>query len=615
MGEAVDDSSADELMKLTLPQLKDMCKECGLQVSGTKRKLSSRLVDHRRSAATQQQPAGRPPKAGKAPKHAQMAPPPQQQAPPSLDPQYASQQAQQRQHTLPPQQQQSVVVQAQAQVQQPHQHHAHAQQQLAAQQPHFGALFMPPQHPGALPPWPHGPAPLKLQGATSAFGLPFASQFLSPSATSQVLPPPTKKLRYDPHARVPDATGAAPGSEATRTRTSLKPTSDPEGVYAPRPFHAAVVVGDELLVLGGDEPSGAPADGPLPVATYSFMTNAWSHLLLDIVASDPPPSARSRHTAVFHEPSSTVYVFGGEAAGGRALNDLYALVIGPVPCSPARWRRVHGCRADTTVPPPRAHHSAVVVGGRMYVFGGEAADVLQLRRRTGGAPADPADWCTCGFRGALCCNCQPPPQPAPLGDLWAFTFATGLWERVPAFGAWPSPRYSHVSSPAPAASGRTASFFIAGGVCERGREAYADLWEFDAATGRWAELSSRGAGPTALRHGAACCSATELIVFNDENSTAVHTAHALTVATLQWADLKRSNHAEQNLWLGEPFAQFSLRGATAVVHRQAAVLIGVFRTRQPPPPPSPATATPSSVASKMQQLAKCLLFFDLAPGV
>eukprot|EP00741_Cyanophora_paradoxa_P004747 tig00000828_g4605.t1 len=72
------------------------------------------------------------------------------------------------------------------------------------------------------------------------------------------------------------------------------------------------------------------------------------------------PPARWRHTANVIE-DKTLVVFGG-LSGGKRFADVYTLDL-----ETSVWTRIE-CKG--AVPPPRAHHSATLVGRMLYVFGG-----------------------------------------------------------------------------------------------------------------------------------------------------------------------------------------------------------------------------------------------------
>lgn len=73
---------------------------------------------------------------------------------------------------------------------------------------------------------------------------------------------------------------------------------------------------------------------------------------------------RSKHTIVAYK--DAIYVFGGDN-GMRMLNDLLRFDV-----KEKSWGRAFA----TGIPPaPRYHHSAVVHGSSMFVFGGYTGDI------------------------------------------------------------------------------------------------------------------------------------------------------------------------------------------------------------------------------------------------
>nr|XP_033811420.1 leucine-zipper-like transcriptional regulator 1 [Geotrypetes seraphini] len=111
---------------------------------------------------------------------------------------------------------------------------------------------------------------------------------------------------------------------------------------------------------------------------------------------------RSKHTVVAYK--DAIYVFGGDN-GKNMLNDLLRFDVKD--CS---W-----CRAITTgtPPAPRYHHSAVVFGSSMFVFGGYTGDIYSnsnLKNKN---------------------------------DLFEYKFATGQWTEWKVEGRLPVARSAH----------------------------------------------------------------------------------------------------------------------------------------------------------------------------
>lgn len=73
---------------------------------------------------------------------------------------------------------------------------------------------------------------------------------------------------------------------------------------------------------------------------------------------------RSKHTVVPYK--DAIYVFGGDN-GKTMLNDLLRFDV-----KEKSWGRAF---ATGTPPAPRYHHSAVVHGSSMFVFGGYTGDI------------------------------------------------------------------------------------------------------------------------------------------------------------------------------------------------------------------------------------------------
>jgi len=111
---------------------------------------------------------------------------------------------------------------------------------------------------------------------------------------------------------------------------------------------------------------------------------------------------RSKHTMVAYK--DAVYVFGGDK-GKSMLNDLLRFDV-----KEKSWGRA----VSNGLPPaPRYHHSAVVHGSSMYIFGGFSGDIHSNSNLTN------------------------------RNDLWEYKFTMGQWQLVPYIGRRPVPRSAH----------------------------------------------------------------------------------------------------------------------------------------------------------------------------
>jgi len=108
------------------------------------------------------------------------------------------------------------------------------------------------------------------------------------------------------------------------------------------------------------------------------------------------PAARWLHSAVLHEASSTMYVFGGVAAHFVPLDDFWAYSV-----AANKWSQP---AASNTPPFPRMMHTSACVGNLVFVLGGLANNL-------------------------------------PFDDAWIFDVARGTWTPVPHFGSSPTARH------------------------------------------------------------------------------------------------------------------------------------------------------------------------------
>uniref|UniRef100_A0A7N8YKJ8 Leucine zipper like post translational regulator 1 n=1 Tax=Mastacembelus armatus TaxID=205130 RepID=A0A7N8YKJ8_9TELE len=116
---------------------------------------------------------------------------------------------------------------------------------------------------------------------------------------------------------------------------------------------------------------------------------------------------RSKHTVVAYR--DAIYVFGGDN-GKNMLNDL----LHYSPSNTETLRNIHVDSFTTGTPPaPRYHHSAVVYGSSMFVFGGYTGDIYSnsnLKNKN---------------------------------DLFEYKFATGQWTEWKVEGSLPVARSAH----------------------------------------------------------------------------------------------------------------------------------------------------------------------------
>ncbi|KAM7258870.1 hypothetical protein ACFE04_014611 [Oxalis oulophora] len=133
-----------------------------------------------------------------------------------------------------------------------------------------------------------------------------------------------------------------------------------------------------------------PASDRISVWSFDTETECWSL----VEAKGDTPTARSGHSVV--RASTVLILFGGEDSKRRKLNDLHMFDL-----KSSTWLPLH---CTGTGPSPRSNHVAVLYDDKiLYVFGGAA------KSRT-------------------------------LNDLYSLDFETMIWSRIKIKGFHPSPR-------------------------------------------------------------------------------------------------------------------------------------------------------------------------------
>ncbi|PIA61600.1 hypothetical protein AQUCO_00300841v1 [Aquilegia coerulea] len=166
----------------------------------------------------------------------------------------------------------------------------------------------------------------------------------------------------------------------------LSPTSLPLKIPACK-GHCLVSWGKKALLIGGRTDQGSDR---VSVWAFDTETECWSL----IEAKGEIPVARSGHTVIRAGPK--LILFGGEDAKRRKLNDLHTFDLKSLIWLPAQ--------CTGTRPSPRCNHVAALHDDRiLYIFGGTS------KSRT-------------------------------LNDLYSLDFETMIWSRIKIRGFHPSPR-------------------------------------------------------------------------------------------------------------------------------------------------------------------------------
>ncbi|XVE89556.1 hypothetical protein DITRI_Ditri20bG0005500 [Diplodiscus trichospermus] len=202
----------------------------------------------------------------------------------------------------------------------------------------------------------------------------------------------------------------------------------------PRDSHSAVLLGTKMIVFGGTNGSKKVND----VHLLDLASKEWIRAECSGVA----PSPRESHTATLIGEDRLV-IFGGSGEGkANYLNDLLVLDLRSM-----RWTSplVRG-----HIPAPRDSHSAVAMGNKLVVYGGDCGDRYH-------------------------------------GDVDIFDMDTSTWSRLAVQGSLPGVRAGH------AAVNIGTKVFIIGGVGDK--HYYNDVWVLDMCSNRWDQLDICGQQP------------------------------------------------------------------------------------------------------------------------
>ncbi|GMI65428.1 hypothetical protein HRI_000212000 [Hibiscus trionum] len=202
----------------------------------------------------------------------------------------------------------------------------------------------------------------------------------------------------------------------------------------PRDSHSVVLVGTKMMVFGGTNGSKKVND----LHVLDLRSKEWTRAECNGVA----PSPRESHTATLIGVDKVV-IFGGSSEGrANYLNDLHVLDLRTM-----RWTspQVRG-----HIPVPRDSHSAVAIGNKLVVYGGDCGDRYH-------------------------------------GDVDIFDMDTSTWSRLTVQGSLPSVRAGH------AAVNIGAKVFVLGGVGDK--HYYNDVWVLDVNACCWTQLDIFGQQP------------------------------------------------------------------------------------------------------------------------
>ncbi|CAI4231647.1 unnamed protein product [Auanema sp. JU1783] len=292
--------------------------------------------------------------------------------------------------------------------------------------------------------------------------------------------------------------------------------------------HAAVAIGDNIYSFGG-YCSGEPMDAENPIDIHVLNARTYRWRLLKArepdygVNSDSSiqdgdvensvhdeetgnygyssfPYQRYGHTVVVYKDKA--YLWGGRNDESGAINVLHE--FDPKTLT---WRIVP---VTGTVPPARDGHSAIVVGDKMYMFGGFEEDAQRFsqetyvydfetshwsKMRTNGFPPLWRDFHTAVGIGNMMYvfggRSDQMGQYHSTRDVYcdrlkALDLSTGEWVEPVVKGDRPSGRRSH------SAWAYNGKMYIFGGFLGTKNEHYNDLYCYDPATCSWSKIKAPG---------------------------------------------------------------------------------------------------------------------------
>jgi dynein heavy chain len=240
----------------------------------------------------------------------------------------------------------------------------------------------------------------------------------------------------------------------------------------PRSCHTLTVVGTNGFLFGGltdysqddlDEVNFAkPSNELFRIDLTNKMGLEWSKVPIQYGSDQPLP--RWRHSATLFD-NTQILVFGGYQSTDHRLNDLW--VFDAVGYTWSQPNAKHNAEASIAcqltnnewpnVPPPRAGHSATLIGDLLYVFGGYGG--LGYSRRD-------------------------------LDDLYTLNVYTWVWNKVNPKGTGPEKRAGHC------ACGIEKKIYIFGG--SNSSTQFQDLFILDTENDvpLWTKLNTMMSSPT-----------------------------------------------------------------------------------------------------------------------
>jgi len=272
--------------------------------------------------------------------------------------------------------------------------------------------------------------------------------------------------------------------------TALDPTPASFG-------HDAVPVNEHLLLFGGFADL-TTQNHTLLLHTSPLGTDKTAKIFQLRVRGDVPPP-RERHTMSCI--GKRIYIFGGY----NRSSDLYYNTLYMFDTETLTYHRVEP-RGE--VPERRCGHTASIIDGRIWVFGGR----VKVKKGDSFLAGSGVQY---------------------RNDLYCFDPTTVEWTRYDPRGIGPSGRAMATAT----VVGRKIYFF--GGANSTGSRrdttGFCDLYELDIDTMTWAEVETRSTPPQpCYGHTANYIGDNKLLVFGGKGYTVTNAIHIFNLATNEW---------------------------------------------------------------------------------
>lgn len=201
------------------------------------------------------------------------------------------------------------------------------------------------------------------------------------------------------------------------------------GVSLPRTGASMSVIDGRAYIFGGEDERGQLVDNTLHVvilpASAAFEADYTTVTPKPKVAGGPVPESRAHHSAVVI--GSSIYIFGGRLAA-KAKEEAGRVWV--FDTKTRRWT-YHDPSADAPYPAPRHGHAAVAAEQPGPATSPEGTvDVLEQDEDPAATVPEPADedtWGTLFVHGGKAAG----EAGDPLNDVWAFDVASRAWFTLP----------------------------------------------------------------------------------------------------------------------------------------------------------------------------------------